>query len=306
MYLLQKKTMEEISRELYVSIRSIERYLFLFYSTEDVSAKCQRHGPLPQMSEFEEITILEMLLSKPNMYLREVQDELAQITGSWYDCATICRTVKRLGMTRQKMRLVAVQRCDAQRARFISEIMEFNPKTLLFLDEAGSTRRNAIRTYGYGLKGMTPVTHKFTVYGKRLSAIGILTYRGMEDVYIVEGNVNSDIFINFIQRCLLPILHPFDGGDNPCSVVVLDNASIHHVETATRLITAAGASVRFLPPYSPDLNPIEEAFSQVKSFLRDNEQSYQATSTPRTLFAEAFASITPQDCVKYIKHAGYM
>ena len=209
MYLLQKKTTEEISRELYVSIRSIERYLFLFYSTEDVSAKCQRHGPLPQMSEFEEITILEMLLSKPNMYLREVQDELAQITGSWYDCATICRTVKRLGMTRQKMRLVAVQRCDAQRARFISEIMEFNPKTLLFLDEAGSTRRNAIRTYGYGLKGMTPVTHKFTVYGKRLSAIGILTYRGMEDVYIVEGNVNSDIFINFIQRCLLPILHPF-------------------------------------------------------------------------------------------------
>ena len=88
MYLLQKKTMEEISRELYVSIRSIERYLFLFYSTEDVSAKCQRHGPLPQMSEFEEITILEMLLSKPNMYLREVQDELVQITGSWYDCAT--------------------------------------------------------------------------------------------------------------------------------------------------------------------------------------------------------------------------
>ena len=50
----------------------------------------------------------------------------------------------------------------------ISEIMEFNPKTLLFLDEAGSTRQNAIRTYGYGLKGMTPVTHKFTVYGKRL------------------------------------------------------------------------------------------------------------------------------------------
>ena len=62
------------------------------------------------------------------------------------------------------------------------------------------------------------------------------------------------------QLCLLPILLPFDGGDNPCSVVILDNASIHHVEAVTQLISATGALVQFLPPYSPDLNPIEEAF----------------------------------------------
>ena len=101
MYLLQKKTIKEISRELYVNIRTIKRYIYLFYTTEDVSAKSQRHGPLPQMSEFEEITIIEMLLSKPSLYLREVQQELALVTGSLYDCATIYRTIKRLGMTRQ-------------------------------------------------------------------------------------------------------------------------------------------------------------------------------------------------------------
>ena len=258
------------------------------------------------MSEFEELTILEMLLEKPSMYLREVQQELLCITRSWYDCATICRAVKRLGMTRQKLRLVARQRCDIQRARYISRIMEFNPHSLIFIDETGSNRRNAIRKYGYGLQGITPVSHKFTVYGKRLSAIGILTYRGIEDIYIVEGNVNSDIFINFIQRCLLPILLPFDGGDNPRSVVVLDNASIHHVETVRQLISATGALVRFLPPYSPDLNPIEEAFSQVKSYLRDNESSYQCTRQPRIIFAEAFTSITPQDCVNYMEHAAWL
>ena len=258
------------------------------------------------MSEFEEITILETLLSTPSMYLREIQQKLLHITGSRYDCATICRTIKRLGMTRQKMCLVARQRCDVQRAKYISEIMEINPKTFIFIDETGSNHRNTIRKYGYGLQGMTPVSHKFTLYGKRLSAIGILTFRGIEDVYIAEGNVNSDVFMNFVQRCLLPILLPFDGGDNPCSVVILDNASIHHVEAVTQLISATGALVRFLPPYSPDLNPIEEAFSQVKSYLRDNELSYQSTNTPRITFAEAFASITPLDCVNYIKHAGYM
>ena len=260
-FFIHKRPVREISRLFYVNPRTVQRYIRLFYSTEDVSRKRQRHGPKPFMSEFEEVTMLELLLNNPSMYLCEVQHELVRLTGARYDCATICRTIKRLGMTRQKMRLVAKQRCDIQRAQFISEIIEFNPKSLLFIDETGSNRRNTIRKYGYGLQGMTPTSHKFTVYGKRLSAIGILTYRGIEDVYIAEGNVNSSIFMDFIQRCLLPILQPFDG-DNPCSVVVLDNASIHHVETVTRLISAAGALVRFLPPYSPDLNPIEEVFKR--------------------------------------------
>lgn len=303
---MRRRTIKRISREFFVSTRTVERYIHKFSMTGDVASKSQRHGPLPQMSEFEELTVLEMLLNKPSMYLREVQEELMHITRSWYSCATICRTIQRLGMTRQKMRLVARQRCNIQRAQYISQIMAFNPQSLIFIDETGSNRRNTIRKYGYGLQGITPITHKFTVYGKRLSAIGILTYRGIEDTYIVEGNVNSDIFINFVQRCLLPILLPFGGGDNPRSVVILDNASIHHVETACRLISATGALVRFLPPYSPDLNPIEEAFSKVKSYLRDNEPSYQCTSRPRIILAEAFASITPQDCVNYMEHAGYM
>ena len=76
---------------------------------------------------------------------------------------------------------------------------------------------------------------------------------GIQDVYIVEGNVNSDFFLNFIQQCLLPILLPFDGGDNPCSVVIFDNASIHHIGTVTQLISATGALVQLLPPDPPIL-----------------------------------------------------
>ena len=65
-----------------------------------------------------------------------------------------------------------------------------------------------------------------------MSAIGVFTTRGIEDSYIVEGNMNADKFLQFVQRCLLPILFPFDG-DNPRSVVVLDNAAIHHMEAVT-------------------------------------------------------------------------
>lgn len=149
------------------------------------------------------------------------------------------------------------------------------------------------------------MTHKFCVYGKRLSAIGVMSCNGIEDAYIAEGNVNSDMFLQFIQRSLLPILLPFDG-DNPRSVVVLDNASIHHVDLVTRLVSATGALVRFLPLYSPDLNPLEEAFSKVKSSLRNNELAYQCTTTPRILISEAFLSVTIEDCQNYFKHAGYL
>ena len=133
-----------------------------------------------------------------------------------------------------------------------------------------------------------------------------MSCNGIEDAYIVEGNVNSDTFLQFVQRCLLPILLPFDGGDNPRSVVVLDNASIHHVDTVTRLISATGALIRFLLPYSRDLNPIEEVFSKVKAYLRNNEIGYQCTTSPRIIIAEAFSSITSKDCVNYFKHAWYM
>ena len=63
----------------------------------------------------------------------------------------------------------------------------------------------------------------------------------------------------------------------------MDNASIRHVDAVVELITAAGALVRFVPPYSPDLNPIEEVFSKIKAFLKENESAYQATSEPRIL-----------------------
>lgn len=126
-------------------------------------------------------------------------------------------------------------------------------------------------------------------------------------MYLVEGSVDSNVFCRFIRSSLLDIIQPFDG-DNARSVVVLDNASIHHVDAVCDLISAAGALVRFLPPYSPDLNPIEEVFSKVKSYLRDNEIAFRSTSQPmaRLIILEAFLSVTKQDCMNYIKHSGYI
>lgn len=87
-------------------------------------------------------------------------------------------------------------------------------------------------------------------------------------MYLAEGNVNGKKFETFVRSCLLPILQPFNW-TNPYSVVILDNASIHHVEVVSEVVEGeAGARLILLPPYSPDLNPLEEVFSKVKGIMK--------------------------------------
>jgi len=89
------------------------------------------------------------------------------------------------------------------------------------------------------------------------------------------------------------------------SIVILDNASIDHVDCVVDTIQTVGALVTFLPPYSPDMNPIEEVFAEIKQYLQANDSVFQATSCPRTMILMAFASVTVRNCLSYIRHAGY-
>ena len=103
----------------------------------------------------------------------------------------------------------------------------------------------------------------------------------------------------------IAILEPFNG-TNSHSVVVMDKASVHHHEEVADIITGVGSIVRFLPPYSPELNPIENVFSKVKAFLRANDTVYLSTHSPCTVVLMAFCTITKDDCINYIRHSGYM
>ena len=85
----------------------------------------------------------------------------------------------------------------------------------------------------------------------------------------------------------------------------MDNASIHHVQGVTDLIENHGAKLFFLPPYSPDLNPLEEVFSQVESIMKQNDSLFQSCMESRLLLSVAFGMVTAEDCSAYITHSGY-
>ena len=248
---------------------------------------------------------MQSLIAKPSIYLDEVQEHLFNATGTWVSLSTICRTVQRLGFTRKKLTKIAMQQSDELRGQFMMEISVFEPEMIVWVDETGSDRRNAVRSYGYSLRGMRAFSRVLRVGGKRLNAIAAMSLQGVEDIYIAEGTVNGDVFEDFTRTTLLPLLQPFNG-INHNSVVVMDNASIHHMDRIIEMIHSIGALVRFLPPYSPDLNPIEEVFSKVKSFLRANDTVYLSTFSPQTLVSMAFNNVTTEDCIGFATHCGYL
>ena len=123
-------------------------------------------------------------------------------------------------------------------------------RTVLF----GSMRLEVITEVVDGLRGIPPVSFQLRVRSTRISAVSCITTDGVEDLYLTEGSVNSDAFMEFVQQCLLPVLKPFNG-QNTKSIVLLDNASIHHVETVKRqsmvLVHYCGFFHRTAPTYIP-------------------------------------------------------
>ena len=154
----------------------------------------------------------------------------------------------------------------------------------VFVDETGTDKRLALRRYGYSLKRTRAVTDRQLIRGKRFSAIAAICLDGVIDVQITTHSVNGR------------------------SVVILDNATIHHVESAISLIEETGALAIYLPPYSPDLMPIEECISKVKAYIRAYDPLVQilTESEMEELILSAFTSITPEDCYRWMTDCGYI
>ena len=294
----------QVASNLNVDPSTVSRVVSRFNETGNVDVQPRSGAPM-KLSAFDEFLIMENILERPDMYLHVLQSDIKQTTGADVDVSTICRFLKRNNFSRKKLSHIALQRNTELRAQFLSDISVYSPDMLLFIDETGCDRRDAMRKFGYSLIGKPAYSHKL-LRGKRFSAIGILSTEGILDAYITSSNVNSETFLEFIDRSLLHHIMPFNG-INPCSVVILDNASIHHVDDVVHAIQSVGALVHFLPPYSPDLNPIEEAFAKLKAYLRANALAIQAVPDEELedFILAGISCITKFDCAQWIQHSGY-
>lgn len=304
LYCYKEYSINDVANILVTSSKTVRRIVKLYEETDDVIPKHYVHGPSRKLDAFEEMIILQFLLENPAACLTELKEELLTKTNMLVSCSTICRTLQRLGFTRKKLQYVVLSRSDEDRATFSEEMQYITADKIIWVDESGCDRRNSRHRFGYHVRGITPVHYNLGLRGQRLSVTAAMSTRGIEDINITDGTVNGEDFSQFIECSILPIMNPFDG-TNPRSVLILDNASVHHVNRVVELINSVGAIIRFLPAYSPDYMPLEEVFSKAKYFLKAHEAVYDSTDNPSLLLTMAFMNVTTADCLGYIKHAGY-
>lgn len=170
-----------------------------------------------------------------------------------------------------------------------------DPALLVFLDETGThtsmTRRRARAPRGRRAYGRVPRNR-----GVVTTLIAALTLAGMGAAMSIEGATTAEVFETFLERFLIPTLRPGQ-------IVIADNVGAHKSARVRELIEAAGCRLEFLPAYSPDLNPIEEAFSKLKAHLR----AAAARTRPAldAAIAAAMNTVTTSDAAGWYCHAGY-
>lgn len=133
---------------------AVERHAQKFLTTGDVLPKSRKNGPERKLSEFEQLTLINLFFNRPGVYLHELQHEILVLTGTEVDCSTICRTLKRPGISRQKIKHVALQQSEQKRAEFMAEMSAFDP-SLLWVNETGCDRRKLLRQHGMGVRLQT-------------------------------------------------------------------------------------------------------------------------------------------------------
>lgn len=172
---------------------------------------------------------------------------------------------------------------------------ELNSGELIFIDETGFNTAMS-RNYARSTRGDRAISYEPVKRSLNHSFTGALSKSGLITGMFIEGAVDGDAFKVFLRDFLAPLL-------TPGMIVVMDNLPAHKVEGVEQIISATGAQILYLPPYSPELNPIEECWSKLKSFIRKNKPR-----TVKELFDKlkhGMDQITESDCLGWFKHAGY-
>ncbi len=181
------------------------------------------------------------------------------------------------------------------RAAWRQAVAEVDPARLIFVDETGSnlamTRRYGRAKRGQRVSGAVPRNP-----GPNVTLLAALDREGLLGELTITGAVDGEVFEAYVTRILVPQLRPGD-------LVIWDNLSAHKRKWARIWVEAAGAEVRFLPPYSPDFNPIELAFSKVKTRLRQTGARTRAALDQA--ITAALRTITSQDAQAWFAHCGY-
>jgi hypothetical protein len=195
--------------------------------------------------------------------------------------------------------------CRLKRMRYQLAIANYQPEQFVFVDETRKDDRTTYRRRGRARRGYRAESRVQFVRGVGYSVLPALTIDGFLSAEVVEGAFTKETFQRFILREVVHFMNPYPGKN---SILVMDNCQIHKSRVLARILRGMGMRVMFLPPYSPDYNPIEEAFSCYKAWIRrqgDVVRSYPG-SPKAILLRGLYESVSVGDIWGFYKHCGYV
>lgn len=189
------------------------------------------------------------------------------------------------------------QRSDVQKRRRWWGILtkRWRPDQLVFLDETGANTKMASR-FGWGKKSSRVIDYVPHGHWNTTTFVAAIRTTGLTAPTVLDGPMNGEFFLAYVEQQLVPTLRPGE-------LVVMDNLSSHKQVGVREAIESVGAALLFLPPYSPDLNPIELAFSKFKTLLRKHAERNVDALWKR--IGETLDHFSESECRNYFKHCGY-
>lgn len=215
--------------------------------------------------------LCDHLTEKPGLYVDEMVvfllDEFDILTST----ASVKRALCRAGWTKKKAQQKAKEQNPELRDFYLHRLSEFKSYHLVYVDESGCDKRIGFRRTGWSPLGVTPVQVSRFHRGQRYQILPAYTQDGIVLSRVFTGSTDAAFFEDFIGQ----LLQHCGRWPEPKSVLVMDNASFHHSARIKQMCFDAGVKLLFLPPYSPDPNPIEEFFAELKAYIKKNWSLYE-------------------------------
>jgi transposase len=183
----------------------------------------------------------------------------------------------------------------AARAKLKGEQPSLDASRLVFIDETAVTTK-MVRHYGRSPRGERLVAKVPHGHWKTMTLVVGLRIDSLTAPYVIDGTMDGPTFLAYVEQVLVPTLDQDD-------IVFMDNLRTHKVDGVREAIEAAGATLRYLPAYSPDLNPIEQAFAKLKAALRKG--AARTVEALWKLIGKLLKKFAPEQCTNYFRHAGY-
>jgi transposase len=243
--------------------------------------------------------LLSRLSDEPDMTIEKMRHLLCEERGVRASVSTIWGLLDSAKQTFKKKSVHASEQdrpdvLEKREAWFESQL-DLDPNKLVFVDETWASTNMAPR-YGWAPRGErlragVPLGNR-----KRTTFVAGLRLTGMTASMTMDGSINAARFLDYVRRILVPTLKPGD-------TVIIDNLSSHKSDEVREAIEAVGAKVLFLPPYSPDFNPIEKAFAKLKALLR--RAAARTVEAVRQAIEDLVPIITPTECANFFAACGY-